>query len=435
MRNRQESGSETRAPREDGFYGSQQPARKRKPSVRRFLRVLVPAIKDAESMADETPRPSEQGPPTPTPRASAAALAPHRAGGAVARRAGRAALSQRIHTAVEEPDPALSNILITQAHHTLAVELRHWVGADAGANFHAWAVWGSKKAGQTIRRKDILGLDALGYALRLAFPKRGPGGVIDNLLTLSSRQICLGNKLVLEDIGRQTARFLDELGDLMQPAQAELERFLRGLEPGPPCAGGQDLLRSAFTSYYRAKFEHDPERKHQTMLLGNLEALLHEHYKLQPHIEAAMPGPAREWLTSAFMAFWAGGEELDVSRDVPKFRGRVFPPTLSTIRVQGLASFLRTWDAAAGGLAGSGATDWSQLPQRLAYVVPLFRSRHLNEALFCAPFKPEAAAERRGKIDDWASWLGRVRRLAARHATPPRSAAGLFSATKATAGG
>jgi hypothetical protein len=56
-----------------------------------------------------------------------------------------------IEEAIQEPDRALSNLKVTQAHHLLSHALRDVVGAEGGANFHTWAVWGSRKAGVTIR--------------------------------------------------------------------------------------------------------------------------------------------------------------------------------------------------------------------------------------------------------------------------------------------
>ncbi|MGB3354320.1 MAG: hypothetical protein WBB00_16280, partial [Mycobacterium sp.] len=61
----------------------------------------------------------------------------------------------RINTAVGIPQPILCNLRITVTHHELSTALRAITGTDSGANFHTWAVWGSKKAGKTIRREDI----------------------------------------------------------------------------------------------------------------------------------------------------------------------------------------------------------------------------------------------------------------------------------------
>jgi hypothetical protein len=38
---------------------------------------------------------------------------------------------------------------------------------------------------------------------------------------------------------------------------------------------------------------------------------------------------------------------------------------------------------------GSGATDWTSLPQRMHFISELFRTRHEAPSLFSAPFSPE----------------------------------------------
>src|SRR3954470_9115136 len=72
--------------------------------------------------------------------------------------AARAELSswdRLIDEAVREPDRALSNLKVTRAHYLLSLALREVVGPEAGANFHTWAVWGSRKAGLTVREEGL----------------------------------------------------------------------------------------------------------------------------------------------------------------------------------------------------------------------------------------------------------------------------------------
>src|SRR3954463_7759285 len=59
-----------------------------------------------------------------------------------------------ISDAVTTADPASSNRKITLVHYQLSRAL-HAVTGDTGANFHTWAVWGSRKAGVTIRQEDL----------------------------------------------------------------------------------------------------------------------------------------------------------------------------------------------------------------------------------------------------------------------------------------
>jgi hypothetical protein len=104
-----------------------------------------------------------------------------------------------IDRAVGEPDPAFANLLITQTHHDLGLALRACIGPDAGANFHAWATWGSREAGTTIRMADLPGL-------RHFAPARGA-------LVRARDAISAGNRMVLDEIGRESARFVESEED------------------------------------------------------------------------------------------------------------------------------------------------------------------------------------------------------------------------------
>ena len=64
-------------------------------------------------------------------------------------------LLESIDQAVSLKEPAECNRAITECHYQLSQALRRITGPDAGANFHSWAVWGSKKAGVTIRQEDL----------------------------------------------------------------------------------------------------------------------------------------------------------------------------------------------------------------------------------------------------------------------------------------
>ncbi len=62
-----------------------------------------------------------------------------------------------IAEACAEPDPARCNRQITRLHYELSNALREALGRESGPNFHSWAVWGSRKAGMTIRQEDLDG--------------------------------------------------------------------------------------------------------------------------------------------------------------------------------------------------------------------------------------------------------------------------------------
>jgi len=63
-------------------------------------------------------------------------------------------LRKEISAAVNCDDPAESNHRITDLHARLGRLLRQALCTEDAANFHDWAVWGSLKAGETIRGVD-----------------------------------------------------------------------------------------------------------------------------------------------------------------------------------------------------------------------------------------------------------------------------------------
>ena len=187
--------------------------------------------------------------------------------------------------AVGGRDPVLSNLRITLTHQQLSLSLRQLIGESGGANFHTWAVWGSKTAGRTIRHEDLpVPMRVVTPAATLAGAgaaavmrvRRGPGrarrhavsiaagaGVggglgrgVRRLADRAAHSIFGGNATVLDDIGRQTARFLFAAG-----SDDAFEAFEAQLRPGPPETGGQDLLRGAYRHYREASRATDPDHR------------------------------------------------------------------------------------------------------------------------------------------------------------------------------
>lgn len=324
-----------------------------------------------------------------------------------------AAWLHMIDAAIAVRRPVLCNLRVTLAHDALSRALHEVTGAESGANFHTWAVWGSVKAGETIRRGDLPALPLLvaaagaalgGVALGVTGPGSGRrrrgllGGVAGAAagLTLVRRgqaeaaaAILAGNITVLDDIGRPTVRFVAAFHDRRTPDPERLRRFLASLRPGAAEAGGQDLLRRAFTHYYLARFAPDANARHEHMLLANCTAILHEHHRLQPYISRAMPGPLRRQVTACLLDYRCGEEQFDVSDDLTPHAGEPFPETLARLENEELRAFLTGadgWDRTPDSLAGSRAADWSCLGDRMNYIVDLFRSRHLHPGLFVAPY-------------------------------------------------
>ncbi|KUG07402.1 hypothetical protein [Solirubrum puertoriconensis] len=162
------------------------------------------------------------------------------------------------------------------------------LGAEAGANFHSWAVWGSRKAGVTIRQEDldqarrdgtavggfVGGLVGMGCGWLLSFPVLllpaaallglGCGVaagryVISRSRRISAQLILGGNRTVLEDIGMQTVRFIRQFGSLQKIQSSDLELFLADIPAGR--SGSPNLLRYAFTQYFEALTVLTPAEK------------------------------------------------------------------------------------------------------------------------------------------------------------------------------
>ena len=316
-------------------------------------------------------------------------------------------MEKRIDHALGIACPAECNRAITLCHYELSIALSGVLGEDVGSNFHSWAVWGSKKAGVTIRQEDLEqartdamrvagitgGLVGLGVARWLEKRDRkktwyalgaavGPvtGALCGSALAVWSRRkaarlVLEGNKLVLNDIGRVTAGFVT--------------RFRSGIEPvalDEFCAALSDpLLSGAFRAYGEAALARNIELKHQACYLGNLLAILYEHKKLQPFIEGAMPLIVRRCVTKRMLTFDIGNRKLSVTEDVPSLDDGDFPKSLAVVSYPKLVDFLADWDRSADSVENSAANDWTQLPQRMSYIVDLFRRFHLDPNVTAEP--------------------------------------------------
>lgn len=338
-------------------------------------------------------------------------------------------LLQHIDRANGQLDPVLCNLEITLAHRRLSEALLAVTGQDAGANFHSWAVWGSKKAGVTIRQEDLeaalrdattvsatvgggvglvvagvvtrwLALAALPSAAGLGVVALGGligaviGALVGRAIARASRAraaalVLEGNRLVLDDIGRQTARFCETFRPGEPIGEAGLEAFVGAMTPGPAERGGQDLLREAFRLYARAAVATDPREKHWRCYFANCLAILNEHVKLQPYIEGSMPFVVRRCVTKRMLTFEIGALALAVSEDVPSLDGLHAPPTLCQLTDPRLVEFLdgpQGWDRGKDTVLGSRADDWTRLRDRMGYIVDLFRRLHLDPSVLAPPY-------------------------------------------------
>jgi hypothetical protein len=294
-----------------------------------------------------------------------------------------------IEDACAEPEPAHSNRLITKLHYLLSEALADRMGRDGGPNFHSWAVWGSLKAGVTIRQEDldsaisnatitasIVG-SVIGAGMGILARRWLPwvpdyfaatigagigtftGGWTGKQIAIWSRRkaarlILRGNQLVLRDIGEQSARFLEMLenGATSEGRKA----FFVGLRTGPTERQGQDRLATAFRSYLVAFDATDLEKKRAAMIAGNCEIVYHEHLKLEPYIRGAMPWIVRRCATQRLMTYEIGERVLTVGESLP------------------------------GVSATTAARDWTRIEDRMRYVFALFQRFHDIPEVFSMPY-------------------------------------------------
>jgi hypothetical protein len=251
----------------------------------------------------------------------------------------------------------------------------------------------------------------------------------------ASEAVGRGNKKVFDEIGREFARFI---GACLQDEQLDSDsmiRFCEVLRPGDP-PEGQQYLRQAFSHYYAAMFDADAKARAELILLANIEIGFHEQTRLQPEIAEALDAglissmeftrrllaaifPYKGWpalvnlglrrlmgrpnaldraikglldTTRAFLrqTLTEFMMTLNLSRGVQLRLGEDlqvdFPPSLRQIENLELQSLLQKVDPTPNNLAGSGARDWANLPDRLHFIVDLFRCYQENEDLLDQPF-------------------------------------------------
>jgi hypothetical protein len=293
------------------------------------------------------------------------------------------------------------------------------------------ALAAAARTGAQISGNDSRSLAGAIAALRDALsPKAAFGRVSD--------AVARGNQKVFAEIGYEFARFLALFADRAGDEQA-LAAFREGLRPGDP-PEGQRYLRHAFTCYYLALDEKNPKAQAEWMFLANIEIGLHEQTRLQPEIvealNAAIYDPAELRRRLAAELFPNPGAQLRFAlarlagRAQPLLRARdalaeqarrlarlaitdkmmtltlpgdrtlrlgqdlraPFPPTLRQIANPEAQALLQHVDPTPDSMAGGGAADWGHLPDRLHFIVDLFRAYHEERTLFSPPFDPAQTA-------------------------------------------
>lgn len=301
------------------------------------------------------------------------------------------------HAIARMNDPARRNLRITHTYHALTRAFAAALGPD-DVVWPAYATWASSTAGRFIRG------EAWPALLRRGASR---GDRIAAVCRRIGECVAQGNQLVFAELGPLYIRLLAALTGPRALRDARRAALLDALRPGPVEVGGQDMLRRAFAAYFEVAELRAPKRRAERMLLANALVGLHEQTRLQSTIAAAFDAPRallleglprramqplRRLATRWCLQLELPGVALSLGRDVPRLPGgEMFPRALREIRDPELQSLLARLDRTPDTTCGSAAADWSDLGDRMNYLVDLFRSRQQDPRLYARPRELAAA--------------------------------------------
>lgn len=352
-------------------------------------------------------------------------------------------------------NPSLRNLRITACYGELSHGIAALIGSK-NVNWCTFATWASKTAGRFIRLADVderiraAVQDALGSVGSINTMwnrlRHLPGGIefVDervieaakDLAAETSREVAAGNLTVFAELAPLFSAMVSAMDELKSGSRDAANRVIESLQPGPTIQGGQDLLRRAVSDYFEAIFITDGQRKAELVLRANAQVGAHEQIRLQPYIHKAMTTsladrvsdqihhhlretttesvgrrlsdildtrlqPYRTALEQAWLQIATGylmtlelpDGTLHLGRDVPTAPGQpIFPPDLTDLHDAELLRLLRVFHADGVNARDSGASDWSNLSDRMRYILELFRSRQQDQSLFETPFDAAAMA-------------------------------------------
>jgi hypothetical protein len=322
--------------------------------------------------------------------------------------------------AVDETS-VLRNLLVTQGYHELSHGFARMLGPD-NVTWFSFASWSSKTVG------GFLQCPCWPNALRSFLSK--------------------GNTEVFRELEPLFGKFVRLFAEDREPDAAKLEWFLSDLQAGASvpdrvqtdphtrelllvARGGQSLLAEAVRQYYAAKFEPNPKRRAEKILLANAHIGVHEQTRLQTYIRGALHAPVRAFVppspraaarqvacrhaqamlrriaTDQFLSLKLPDSHVRLGRDLRATPGQpLFPRMLEQIEHPELGSlyarYARNSTRPPVGIAhGTAAQDWGSLDQRMRFILELFRSRQQNQRLLEPTFTcTQVEAMKLGRIPD-----------------------------------
>lgn len=345
------------------------------------------------------------------------------------------------NTVAMNGDPILRNLMITQGYYALSGAMSTMVGGGS-VSWCGFASWSSKTIGVSIREANMSnrGLLAITHSWiyqetiqRLVNLLKAAGVIgidpFDNVITQALDDgidnLKQGNAEVYGEIAALYTRLVSALGNDVNLDLTRLAPVIAYLDSKPSEQGGQALLRVAAENYYRARFETDPSLKAQLVLLANAQVGKHEQMRLQGCLEDFLGGSLEQRIVEHAQqqchgiteleiavtpiaraagkfakAEWTklltdlalhlnlpGNEKLHLRSDVPPPPGKpLYPPDLEKLNNPDALAILKEFGADTPNAIGTGATDWSNLVQRMHYILVLFRSRQLESILLSEAF-------------------------------------------------
>lgn len=261
-------------------------------------------------------------------------------------------------------------------------------------------------------------------------------------LNRASEAVARGNKKVFEEIGYEFTRFFEGCLHDGLPGEEQISRFCGGLRPGAP-PEGQANLQQAFTHYARALHSEDAKTRAEWILLANIEIGFHEQIRLQPEIAESIDAgylnslrltrvlldvlvPSSSWLSVAYLELrrllgrptrldmavarlkttlqfslrqaltetmmtisLPSGVQLGLGNDLQAG----YPELLVHIANPELRQIVTQHDPTPNSTRASGAVDWAELPERLHFIIDLFRCYQENRELLAPPFTAAQAID------------------------------------------
>ncbi|MGE0487850.1 MAG: hypothetical protein AB7S38_01415 [Vulcanimicrobiota bacterium] len=335
--------------------------------------------------------------PEPSPAVETAPPAPSGWQGVDLEVGGPSVSAARCDAILEVKDPVKRNVLVTQCYTDLAREFRDCLGSDSGVNWCAWASWASKHVGITIRQEDFPWLKPTAAIGAVAAAATGPiglvagltaGALVEFMSQRSADAISDGNDEIFRRTARNYARFVEAFANDTEPDPAKLQKFLDGIGPdGPSEEGGFSLVKEGFQSYYQAKFETDPKKKQELTLLGNAQIVWDEQITAQADVVKALPWGTRSLVTRHHLTLPLPDKTLRLGQDVPLPEGG-YPQHLQTIENQKLQDIFDRFEVK-DTPAGSGTKDYTDIQQRMLYILNLFRTHHEHAPAFGDTHTPD----------------------------------------------